>query len=522
MSKEDKHHDADIDIEELDNFSSLSAHGTDEPVNSIPTSIPLSQSIKLFFTRKSPPKEPRPKFFLWFPPGQSKAEKKLVFKVDAFVMTYVCLSYFCRYLDQANLANAYISGMKEDLKITGEEYIWLSQLFSAAYCAAGLFATVLFTKIKFSTLFPFLEITWGIFTLFIFKAKGFKTIAALRFIQGLCEGTAWPAIHFILGSWYTPAELGKRTAIFTASGIAGTLLSGLISSGLVRAMEGKTGLKGWQWLFIVDGIITIPIAILGFFIPPTPDQLQPNFLLNEDEIKLAVDRTKINGKKRVNKLDLSVLKRVATSYNWYLFVASWVFWGWAQGVGNQFGVVLKALKYNTYSANNIPTAQSGVGIAAGLIAGFLVDLWGSRIEVALFLQALYVTGTIIVKVFDVSRHALLYGFIIQGLSYATSPIIVGWCNELTKDDTQLRAITIGSLNFFSGLVGIPYNIKLFNADYAPRYSRGATACLVFAILMFLQFILIWFFDRYQKRKRQYLVELESHNAGHLDHEAKFE
>ncbi|KAH3681214.1 hypothetical protein WICPIJ_007827 [Wickerhamomyces pijperi] len=473
-------------------------------VQTVSNSLPFSKSLKLFFTKEKPPKRERPPFFLWYHPSVPSEEKKLVTKIDLFIMTYVCLSYFCRYLDAANVANAYVSGMKEDLKITGAEYIYLSQLFNAAYCFSGLFSTILFTKVRFSVLFPFLEIAWGILTLFIFKAKSFKAVAVLRFFQGLCEGTAWPAIHFILGSWYTPYELGKRTSIFTAAGGVGTILSGLISSGLVKSMEGKSGLKGWQWLFIIDAIITIPIALLGFVVPSSPEKMKPNRFFTQTDIDLSLERIRINGKERINKLDKTAFKRIFTSYQWYLFVIAWCFWSWTALMSSQFGIVLKALGYNVYDRNNIPTAVTGVGIFACLVSGFLIDLRGGRIEIALFLQTLFIIGAIITKIFNVPRPALFFGYMIQGLWFATSPTIVGWCNELTKEDTQLRAVTLGSLNFVSGLIGIPFGIFLFNADFAPEYSKGATANLVLAVMLFLWFILIWQFDNYQRRKRVYL------------------
>lgn len=63
-----------------------------------------------------------PKFFVWYPVGTTSAEKKLLFKIDFFILTYGCLAYFTKWLDQSNLSNAYVSGMKEDLAMYGTQY----------------------------------------------------------------------------------------------------------------------------------------------------------------------------------------------------------------------------------------------------------------------------------------------------------------------------------------------------------------------------------------------------------------
>ncbi|KAH7060564.1 hypothetical protein B0J12DRAFT_782618 [Macrophomina phaseolina] len=61
----------------------------------------------------------KPKFFFWYSSGTSSAEKKLLRKIDFFVLSHACLGYFAKWLEQANLSNAYVSGMKEDLQVSG-------------------------------------------------------------------------------------------------------------------------------------------------------------------------------------------------------------------------------------------------------------------------------------------------------------------------------------------------------------------------------------------------------------------
>jgi len=181
------------DIKSNINHDVVSIHDSDlqdesKIITQLPAHISFKKSLQLFFSNKTPEKKQRPKFFLWSPPGQSKFEKRLVFKLDAAILTYVCLSYFVRYLDATNISSAYITGMKEDLNISGEEYVWLTQLFSAAYSFSGFFATMILTRVRFSRMIPLLEIFWGVMTLAIYKSENFKTVAILRFFQGLAEG----------------------------------------------------------------------------------------------------------------------------------------------------------------------------------------------------------------------------------------------------------------------------------------------------------------------------------------------
>lgn len=93
-----------------------------------------------------------------------------------------------------------------------------------------------------------------------------------------------------MGSWYTPTEIAKRTGLFSAAGQIGTMFAGIMMTAIYTTMGGKAGLGGWQWVFIIDGIITLPIAVFGFiFLPDIPENTRAMYLNAEDK-KLAISR----------------------------------------------------------------------------------------------------------------------------------------------------------------------------------------------------------------------------------------
>lgn len=95
-------------------------------------------------------------------------------------------------------------------------------------------------------------IIWGGLTMVTAAAQSPQSIMAIRFFLGLAESSTFVGTHYILGSWYTERELGKRSGIFTASGLAGTMFGGFIQSGIYSSLNGRSGLSGWRWLFIVS------------------------------------------------------------------------------------------------------------------------------------------------------------------------------------------------------------------------------------------------------------------------------
>jgi ACS family pantothenate transporter-like MFS transporter len=85
-------------------------------------------------------------------------------------------------------------------------------------------------------------------------ARNPKDLMAIRFIQGYFESCVFAGTQYILGSWYTKQELGRRTGLFTASGLAGGMFGGFLQSGIYSSMDGLRGLEGWRWLYIVRPI----------------------------------------------------------------------------------------------------------------------------------------------------------------------------------------------------------------------------------------------------------------------------
>jgi sugar phosphate permease len=79
-------------------------------------------------------------------------------------------------------------------------------------------------------------------------------------VIAITEGGVIPATLVYLGGFYKGMELGTRLAWFWGTQQIASAVSGLMASGLLQ-LRGRSGLEGWKWLFLVDGIITIVVAV---------------------------------------------------------------------------------------------------------------------------------------------------------------------------------------------------------------------------------------------------------------------
>ncbi|ESZ96150.1 pantothenate transporter [Sclerotinia borealis F-4128] len=257
-------------------------------------------------------------FFWWTRPGTSQEEVKLVRKLDLCLLTYCCLSFFCKDLDRNNVSNAYMSGMKEDLGLHGNELNWFTTYYQIGYIIGQIPSNILLTKISPRYYLPGAEFIWSLLVLFLYKVKSAEQIYVMRFFIGMVEATCWPGLHFMVGSWYRNHEINKRTGIFTASGIAATMFSGYIRSGIYTSMNGALGLAGWRWLFITDFVISLPLLVFGVvFIPNPITSKAKSWWMTYREKELAIERLATDKRAPLGKLDLTIFKRV---------LGRWRFW----------------------------------------------------------------------------------------------------------------------------------------------------------------------------------------------------
>lgn len=95
---------------------------------------------------------------------------------------------------------------------------------------------------------------------------------ALRFILGCIEAGFAPGVLFLMSSWYKKEEQAKRFAVYWSAAVSSGAFGGLLAGSIISGLDKKGGLAGWRWLFIIEGIATVIVAITAhFFLADFPE-----------------------------------------------------------------------------------------------------------------------------------------------------------------------------------------------------------------------------------------------------------
>lgn len=415
---------------------------------------------------------------LWGKPPDDPRERRLLFKIDCFVLTFVCLNYWVNYLSRSNFQNAYVSGMKESLKMTGDDFNKVNAIFSIGYCLGMLPNNLALLRFKPRIWLTFCSFSWGLLTLSMYKCTSTGQLCAIRFFQAVFESSTFSGTHYILGNWYREDELTKRTAVFTSSGLAGSIFSGFMQSAVHKDLNGLCGLQGYQWLFIVDFLITIPICVYGLiFFPDVPGRCGQHFFTT-NERKLAETRLPPRPK---TKLDRSIIRRILAKWHWWLFTLLWAISGENESyvTNSLFSLWLKFKGYTISQRNNYPCGIYAVGILVTYATAVYVDATGARYHwrVSIWITAGMLISTTLLLCKPLSAGYVFTAHYLSGVSFAGQAGFFAWVNVFCYEDREERAIILASMNMISSAVNAFWCIIFYRADSVPKFQIGCYAMI---------------------------------------------
>ncbi|KAK9774872.1 putative Major facilitator superfamily domain-containing protein [Seiridium cardinale] len=432
--------------------------------------------------------QPRKKWWhiQWYSDLDTKEERKLILKLDLLFVPYAVLSYWVKYIDQANLNNAYVAGLKEDLGFVGNELVQLQTFYIIGAVVGQLPFLWLFTHVPMHWLIPFMDVAWGIFTLLQYRVHSYAELAAYRFLVGWFEAAFFPAIHYVFGSWYRGDEIARRGGVFYVGLSLGTLTAGLIQAGASARLDGINGLAGWRWMYIICAIITIPIGLLGYFlIPGTPQQ--PNrWVLKEWDIDLSKERLKKAGHGIHEKVTLGTVKKVLTNRHfWAIIVVDILFWN--GGIHTSAGTFLLWIKslgiFDTAHVNELGTIAPALGILYTLLICFSSDLLLGPAWAITLATSWNALGLLILVIWNVPEPAKWFAFSTIYASVAMSSVIHGWVNTQLRGSPAVRSFTLVLMNAISQSTTAWTPLLVFPTVEAPRYVKGFSFCFACAILL---------------------------------------
>ena len=284
-----------------------------------------------------------------------------------------------------------------------------------------------------------------------------------------------PGVLLILSSWYKRAEQSRRFSVYIGAAILSGAFGGLIAGGITEGLEGKLGIRGWRWLFIVEGALTSAWAICAYFILLDFPANTTKFTARERE--LAVARIQHDSLAvRTDGPELGHVKALV------LALRNWRLWAFTVGymviVGSStlsyfYPTLVKGLGYSSRDAQYMTVPIYMVAFVATAFTGYFMDRFSHNRGWALagWLSLALLCSAIICGVYDFKARYVLLVFMAAGL-WASNALALSYASStFGAMPNETRAIALAFVNALGNLASI-YGAYLFPSDQAPKYLQG--------------------------------------------------
>jgi ACS family tartrate transporter-like MFS transporter len=187
------------------------------------------------------------------------------------IVPLIALAYLCAYTDRVNVGFA-AARMNADLGFSATIYGLGGGLFFLGYALFEVPSNLMAVRYGSRTWLARIMVTWGLLSAAMMLVATPWQFYAVRFLLGVAEAGFYPGVIFYFSQWFPSCHRGRAISRFYVASPLSSVLLGAVS-GWLLALDGTAGLRGWQWLFLVQGLPSVLVGLLVWrFLPERPAQ----------------------------------------------------------------------------------------------------------------------------------------------------------------------------------------------------------------------------------------------------------
>ncbi|KAF5361251.1 hypothetical protein D9758_010304 [Tetrapyrgos nigripes] len=411
----------------------------------------------------------------------TEEQRKAIRILDLTILPVMAVFYLLSFLDRTKMGNARVAGLQKDLGINDKQYALAIIALQVPFILVELSSNLLLRKVAPQLLMPSILTIWGIIVVLHGFVTSYPGLIIVRAILGVMEGPMVPGIVLYLSGFYTRRELAFRIAIFLSSGSLAGAFSGLLAAA-IQNMDGIGGKSGWRWIYILEGIFSTLVGILGFYlVPNTPDDLK---YLSARQKWLIVSRLQQDQPTHLNDHDhFSLQQIIASICSPHVICVFFMFYMTGTHV---FGLALflpfmvHQLGFSSIKSQLLSVGPFVGGFIVTLFSAFWSDWYNIRAIPIMITYSFAVVGYLMYFATDVKYGSL---YLIAAGVFGTSPVLFAWMGN--NSEPHYRRATSGRLGFIALNVGGITSTWIYPSNEAPSFKKATVINLVFAVLIIL-------------------------------------
>ncbi|KKA22969.1 hypothetical protein T310_3021 [Rasamsonia emersonii CBS 393.64] len=397
--------------------------------------------------------------YLWDTFDKSPEERRLLFKLDTAILTFASL-------DQVNVSNAFVSGMKEDLGLYENQLNYMQTCWTIGYVIGEIPSNIFLTRVRPRYWIPAMEVIWSVLTFSLSRCNTAAQFYILRFFIAVAGFFVLPDVPEIANPWY----LSKTVRFYSQLSDKGLVLNDWLYQG-GRPRSETHGVRRQKASRAVHRGKTQEDLFLVAYLSPD-----------------AVICVCTCGKR--------------TCFNNGAAGSQPVFQQYLKDSTNP--------KYSVGQINTYPTLTSVVQIVTTLAYAWLSDtvLGGRRWPPLVFGGVMNIICYVSLAVWDIPVGWKWTCFILAGAGYGLSGLIMAWSHEICADDNEERAITVGSMNEIAYVFQAWLPLIVWQQIDAPQYRKGYITVTCLSVLLIITAFVVRYLDNREKAQKYRLQQAQ--------------
>ncbi|ESK97356.1 high-affinity nicotinic acid transporter [Moniliophthora roreri MCA 2997] len=421
--------------------------------------------------------------------------------IDFRVLPLLAVMYSFALIDRINLGSARVAGMGNALHLeVGERYSIASCLYFVPYILLQIPGNAILRRTGARNLITFIVVGWGAVQTGMAFVKSWEMLTLCRILLGALEAPFFPAMVYIISTWYKRHEVQKRIAAFYLMSITISAFSSIMAYGL-SLLNGRSGMAGWSWIFFVEGIITIGLGLVGFFfLPDFPDR---NKFLSKEQTAVILRRVQDDRGDSVPD-EINIRKVLHHLSDWTLWVYGIMFCCAtlpAYMLAYFIPVILSGMGYNTTDSLLLSAPTYGPAFLSAMIFAWLADKTKHRSSYIIIQAMITLVGTCMTAFSP--RNPVRYAgtfFINAGSAGCIPGILAYGANNVAS---QSKRAVVSALTVAWGGIGGILATTVFREKDRPKYLPGLWVTLVAQIvMMLLALVTMYHFRRMNRLARE--------------------
>ncbi|KAH8807883.1 major facilitator superfamily domain-containing protein [Xylogone sp. PMI_703] len=439
--------------------------------------------------------------------------KRILRKVDFRLIPLLSVLYLIAYVDRSNIGNAKIAGMSDDLNLYGMRYNTALTVFFVPYSIFEVPSNIVLKVLRPSIWISLLCLAWGTVMTLMGLVNSYQGLVIARFFLGVAEAGFFPAATYLLTIWYKRYEVQQRMAIFYAAASLSGAFSGLLAFA-IEHMDGISGLGGWKWIFILEGLVPVAVSFSLYFL--LPDKPETAKFLTPQEREWIVNRIALqtgSGHGRVTNADKIRTHHIKSAFaDWRIWLGIIPFWGCTIGTYGFTATVPTVLLEMGYSSTNAQLLTVPIYVF-GLLATVVAAFWSDRVQQrtpfimgGFAIAVVGFIGELAIPHPRLSGVTYFFLFLIAAGLYSPFVCIVTLIGNNLAPSSK-RAVGMALLSSIGNMGGICGSNIYFSKE-APRYPAGFGTSLGISVASIIAAYALRVIYRKENKRRDELMARE--------------